>query len=42
MTDKARVGMVPHLETELSRHQSEDEGGDGDVGDTKLNHFYMI
>ena len=36
--------MVPHLETELSRHQqSEAEGGgDGDDCDGKLNHFYMI
>ena len=31
--------MVPHLETELSRHQqSEVEGGDGDVSDTGLDH----
>ena len=44
MTDKARVGIVPHLETELSRpQQSEGEGGgDGDDCDSKLNHFYMI
>ena len=44
MTNKAQVGMVPHLETELSRpQQSEGEGGgDGNDCDSKLNHLYMI
>ena len=35
--------MVPHLETELSRHQqSEGEGGGDDDDDNKLDHLYML